>query len=89
MTDYQALFSSRRSLANIASSVQLPFDGQPELTRCQESRSGSIGGQGVKVQNKINDFGLISFALSVHRTINVQYKRDYGAFGPLGRMQNQ
>jgi hypothetical protein len=30
-----------------------------------------------------------SLLLCVRRTINVQWKRDCGAFGPLGRMQNQ
>jgi hypothetical protein len=29
------------------------------------------------------------FCSRVRRTINVQWKRDCGAFGPLGRMQNQ
>ena len=34
-------------------------------------------------------FGAVSLSERGRRTINVQWKRDCGAFGPLGRMQNQ
>ena len=50
---------------------------------------GRSGCQTVAGRIERRRFGAVFSTARVRRTINVQWKRDCGAFGPLGQMQNQ